>query len=179
MAGMDANFVSRFKKTFDHASIATIARRLGLPHATVSNYYKDGRIPAPDVLIKIAAETGVSLNWLLMGTGEMYAGERPPIGLGKFIEEKIGEMIDQRIALAGRAPQRDRKPGSSSFDVEAAVRRLDDPERVMGEWFAHERRKYPRDFGVVFFHGWESFSTEEKIAAVRDAKRVLDRSLGK
>ena len=49
----------------------------------------------------------------------------------------------------------------------------------MSEWFAHERRKYPRDFGVVFFRGWESFSTEDKIAAVRDAKRVLDRSLGK
>ena len=176
---MDKEFVARFKSTFDNATIAEIARRLGVPHATVSNYYKEGRLPAPDVLIKIAAETGVSLNWLLMGRGDMYAGSRPPIGLGKFIEEKIGEMIDARIAAVGAAPKRRAVAARRAFDVEAAVMRLDDPEQIMGEWFAYERRKYPRDFGVVFFRGWESFSRADKVAAVRDAKRVLDRSLGK
>lgn len=174
---MDKDFVARFKKTFDNATIAVIARRLGISHATVSNYYKNGRIPAPDVLVKIAAETGVSLNWLLMGTGDMYAGTGPPIGLGRFLEGKISEMIDARIAGSGTTPKRKPQAMRDSFDVDAAVARLDDPELVMGEWFAHEGRKYPRDFGVVFFRGWESFSPEDKIAAARDAKRVLDRSL--
>ena len=45
----------------------------------------------------------------------------------------------------------------------------------MHEWLAFEGREYPSDFGIAFFRGWESFSAAEKVAAVRDAKRVLDR----
>jgi hypothetical protein len=30
---------------------------------------------------------------------------------------------------------------------------------------------------VAFFRGWETFSAEDKIAAVHDAKRVLDKVL--
>ena len=48
---------------------------------------------------------------------------------------------------------------------------------VMRKWFAHEGREYPTDYGVVFFRGWRSFSPDEKIEAVKDAKRVLDRLL--
>ena len=59
------------------------------------------------------------------------------------------------------------------FDVEEAVRRLDDPQRVMNEWFSYENRTYPQDYGVVFFRGWETFSAKDKVEAVIDAKRVL------
>jgi hypothetical protein len=47
----------------------------------------------------------------------------------------------------------------------------------MSEWFRHEGREYPQDFGVVFFQGWESFTESEKLDAVRDARKVLDRTL--
>lgn len=176
-------FLLRLDKVFDGASMADVARRLGVPHATVRNYYKSGRLPASEVLIKIARETGVSLNWLLLGTGDMYAGNRPPIGIGKFIEEKIAEMIDERIASRGKpflkdtAKKRPSVAAGDAFDVEAAVLQFDDPERVMSAWFRHEGRRYPKDYGVVFFRGWETFSPEEKIAAVCDAKRVLDRTI--
>jgi len=168
---MNREFVDRFRSAFDNASMAEVARRLKIPHATVRNYYQ-GRHPAPEVLIKIANETGISLNWLLTGKGEVYAGQNPPIGLGKFLEEKIAEIVDRR--LDERAKQ-DSDVGS--FDVEAAVLRLDDPQLIMSEWFRHDRREYPADYGVVFFQGWETFSPAEKVAAVRDAKRLLDRSL--
>ena len=55
--------------------------------------------------------------------------------------------------------------------------RLDDPQAVMGEWFRHESRDYPQDYGVIFFGGWETSSLQNKIEAVIDAKKVLDRSL--
>lgn len=152
--------------------MADVARRLKIPHATVRNYYQ-GRLPAPEVLIKIANETGVSLNWLLMGSGDKYAGNAAPIELGRFLEEKIGQMIDQR--MADKKAIRDKF--DDVFDVEAAVLRLDDPQAVMGEWFAHENREYPQDYGVVFFRGWETFNFKEKIDALTDAKNVLDRSL--
>ena len=172
---MNRDFIERLHLAFDNRSMADVARRLKIPHATVRNYYQ-GRLPAPEVLIKIARETQISLNWLLMGTGDMYAGERPPIGLGRFIEEKISEMIDRKLA-GEYVPQVQEIGTVDEFDVEAAVLRLDDPQLVMGEWFRHEGRDYPQDYGVVFFQGWQSFSPADKIAAVRDAKRVLDRSM--
>lgn len=148
--------------------MATVAKRLGVPHATVRNYYM-GRLPAPDVLIKIALETNVSLNWLLAGQGDMYAGKMPPIGIGRFLEAKIGEIVDRKLAaMRGEAPD---------FDIADAVRRLNNPDAIMKEWFDFERRTYPSDFGVVFFKGWETFDDDDKIAAIADAKRVLDRSL--
>lgn len=172
------DFVVRLRKTFEGESMADVARRLEMPHATVRNYYL-GRLPAPDILIKIANETGVSLNWLLIGAGDMYGGQRPPIGLGKFLEERITEIVDQRIATLGREVVTERKSVDfrDAFDVEAAVLKLDDPQAVMSEWFRHEGREYPQDYGIVFFRGWETFSHEDRVAALYDAKRVLDRSL--
>ena len=88
---MNKEFVLRLDKAFEHKSMADVARELGLSHATVRNYYL-GRLPAPEVLIKIAIQTNVSLNWLLIGTGDMYGGQKPAIGLGRFLEEKIGPI---------------------------------------------------------------------------------------
>ena len=175
---MSKEFILRLNEAFDSESMADVARRLKIPHATVRNYYQ-GRLPAPDVLIKIANETGVSLNWLLIGTGDKYAGHVAPIGLGKFIEEKIGQIVDQKLAARQFADIQDLGVADAGdvFDVEAVVLSFNDPQRVMSEWFRHEGRDYPQDYGVVFFNGWETFSPADKVAAVRDAKRVLDRSL--
>jgi transcriptional regulator with XRE-family HTH domain len=171
---MNNDFIARLRRSFDDASMAVVARRLGIPHATVRNYYQ-GRLPAPEVLIKIAGETGVSLNWLLMGAGEMYAGDIGAIDLGKFIENRIAQMIDAKLA---DAPVLDLGTvDMEPFDVDAAIREFNDPAKVMSRWFKHEGRRYPEDYGVAFFRGWETFSAEDKIAAVRDAKRVLDKVL--
>ncbi|MEJ7623226.1 MAG: helix-turn-helix domain-containing protein [Pyrinomonadaceae bacterium] len=168
---MNTEFVKRFRAAFENVSMADVARRLKIPHATVRNYYQ-GRLPAPEVLIKIANETGVSLNWLLIGIGPIYARENPPIDLGRFLEDRIEQMIDSKLSAAPKAAA-----VVSGFNIEAAVVRLDDPQTIMGEWFEYEGRAYPSDYGVVFFKGWESFSIADKVEAVRDAKRVLDRSL--
>src|SRR6187397_594971 len=90
------DFVERLNKAFGNESMARVARRLGIPHATVRNYYL-GRLPSPEVLIKIADETGVSLNWLLMGRGDVYASRRSEVDIGMLIEEKISEMIDRKM----------------------------------------------------------------------------------
>jgi AcrR family transcriptional regulator len=178
---MSQNFADRLKHVFDNASMADIARRLDLPHATVRNYFQ-GRMPAPDVLIKIANETNVSLNWLLTGKGDVYAGGAVAqvIDLDEIFEKKIEEMIDRK--LAGRIIEIDdlgEVDAPPEFDAAAAIRRLNDPRLVMNEWFRHEGRKYPEDYGVVFFQGWETYTDEEKLDAVRDAKKVLDRTLKK
>jgi len=175
---MNEQFSQRLQQAFDFVRISDIARQLGLPHATVRNYFH-GRMPAPEVLIKIANETNVSLNWLLTGKGDMYAGPRPRMDLGKVFEEKIVEIIDRKLAERASPPVMElgNIDSAPAFDVQEAVRKLDDPQRIMSKWFRHEGRKSPQDYGVVFFAGWESYTEDEKIEAIRDAKKVLDRTL--
>ncbi len=175
---MNEDFVHRLRRTFDFASMAEIGRRIGVPHATVRNYFH-GRLPAPDVLVKIANETHVSLNWLLTGSGEMHVSGKQPLDLDRIIEERITTIVDRVLTERGISFAEDlgtideRAP----FDVALAVEREADPAKIMSDWFHHEGRVYPADFGVVFFQGWESFTAAERLDAVRDAKKVLDRTL--
>jgi transcriptional regulator with XRE-family HTH domain len=171
---MNEEFIARLRITFDNESMADVARRLKIPHATVRNYYQ-GRLPAPEVLIKIANETGVSLNWLLTGAGDRYGAQSPPISIGKFLDERIQEMIDEKFEQAVRSSRSAEPIGD--YDVESAVLRLDNPEQIMGEWFRQEGREYPYGHSDLFFGGWDTYSPSEKTDALRDAKRVLDRSL--
>lgn len=177
---MADKFTERLKQAFDFASMADIARRIKVPHATIRNYFQ-GRMPAPDVLIKIANQTHVSLNWLLTGSGEMYVTGSKPINLDSLLEERIVGIVDRMLAERGIAASLDFGvvDAPPAFDVESAVVKYGDPQRVMSEWFMHEERDYPSDFGVAFFQGWESFTPEERLDAVRDAKKVLDRTLKK
>lgn len=171
-------FRKRLSQIFNNQSMADIARRLDLPHATIRNYF-GGRLPSPDVLIKIARETNVSLNWLLTGSGEMFAGAPKKLDIGQVLDDRIAAIVDQKLAehFADEPRTHQKADHVKSFDVESALGRYGDPEVVLGEWFKFEDRKYPSDFGVVFFQGWESFSAAEKIDAILDAKKVLDRTL--
>jgi len=175
---MNEDFQKRLQRAFDYASMADIARRIGVPHATVRNYF-GGRLPAPEVLIKIANQTDVSLTWLLTGKGEMLLGVAPKLDLGRIFEERINEIIDRRLAGRDEAAVYDLGSVDSppQFDIETAVRTFDDPQMVMNQWFTYEGREYPSDYGVVFFQGWSSYTAAEKIEAVKDAKKVLDRTL--
>jgi len=175
---MAESFEDRLKQAFGFATMAAIARRLGIPHATVRNYVR-GRMPAPDVLIKIANETNVSLNWLLIGSGEMFPAGSQKLDLGKLFDQRIEEIIDAKLAArqSGEVQDLGEVDLLPSFDVESAVLKYDNPHKTMSEWFKHEGREYPQDFGVLFFQGWETFTSEEKLDAVRDAKKVLDRTL--
>ncbi len=175
---MNSDFTERLKIAFDHATMAEIARRIEVPHATIRNYFQ-GRMPAADVLIKIAQHTGVSLNWLLTGSGAMFAVAKRPADLDRLLEERIVQVVERLLGerginLAEDLGAIDEPP---PYDVVGAIRRFGDPQQVMSDWFAHEGREYPADFGVAFFQGWESFTADEKVDAVRDAKKVLDRTL--
>lgn len=98
------SFAERLQEAFAAASMAEIARRLGLPHATVRNYF-NGRLPAADILGKIADETNVSLNWLLTGNGPRYvAADTLPRGESSvYFGEKEREIIDELAMEAGRS----------------------------------------------------------------------------
>jgi len=143
---MNKEFSERMAQAFDYAKMSDIARRIGVPHATVRNYFH-GRLPAPEVLIKIAQETNVSLNWLLTGVGEMFLGAPKHLDLGSIFEMKIREIIDRKMAGEDRAAVMDLGTIDLApvFDVVEAVQTLNDPQKIMNKWFRHEGRKYPND----------------------------------
>lgn len=174
---MNKGFIERLKRAFDFGTMADIARRIDVPHATVRNYFQ-GRLPAPDVLVKIGNETNVSLNWLLSGQGEMYVSGATA-DIGRLIDQRIDALIERKLTtrVADEVQNLGAIDAPPPFDVEAAIKEYGNPERVMIDWFRHEGREYPVDFGIVFFQGWETYTQAERVEAVRDAKKVLDRTL--
>ena len=87
-------------------------------------------------------------------------------------------MIDQKLAGQPRPlTNLENADGRDDFDIDAAIIEFDEPERVLDEWFRHEGRQAPHDLGLAFFRGWESYSADDKAAAIRDAKKLLERIL--
>lgn len=87
LAQIKKSFAARFKEAFNHASNAEIARRCKANDATIKMYVDGDRLPAPDMLIQIQRQTGISLDWLLTGKG----GKRVEFG-NVFTEEEEAEI---------------------------------------------------------------------------------------
>ena len=65
--------------------------------------------------------------------------------------------------------------GYREFDIERSIERHDSWRGVMDDWFAYEGREMPETMGASFMGGWESFDREQRIAALKDFKMLLDR----
>ncbi len=85
-------------------SVAEIAQKLHVPHATVRNYFK-GRLPATEILAKIANETGVSLTWLLTNQGPQWAAPAAqPGGENESLSQENGS--EHRVEAVSLNPER-------------------------------------------------------------------------
>jgi len=71
-----AGFPERLVEACGTSEPARIGRMLEVSYQTAKNYL-EGRLPAAEVLITIAASTGVSLNWLLTGQGPKHTHAEP------------------------------------------------------------------------------------------------------
>lgn len=178
MVSKKTGFGSRLKEAFGHATNGVIGRKIGVAENTVG-FYVRGRIPDADTLIMIANVTGRSIDWLLTGTespARIQIQERKvfdPIIDREAMQGMIREIVREEL----RAPRSVQDLGSvDEFDLETAVERYDDPQMIMAEWFRHDGLQPPEDYGIVFFKGWKTFSKAEKADALRDARRVLNRS---
>lgn len=59
-----------------------LARKIGVASRTVQRWEKGEQVPDSNYLVRIATQTGVRSEWLLIGDGEMY---NPPRSKGKVI----------------------------------------------------------------------------------------------
>ncbi len=70
---MDANYseiIERMKRAGKLKNDSAVARRLNVTPQALSNYKKKGRMPA-GLVLKFAAIYGLSMDWLLTGSGKM------------------------------------------------------------------------------------------------------------
>lgn len=99
-----------------------------------------------------------------------------------LIMEILGEEADEAHAKLVRTRmyhylESETGPLPENFFPVDMILEGNHPREIMESWFAAEGRRYPEDYGVVFFQGWKSYSNEEKLDAIIDAKKVLDRTL--
>lgn len=148
---------------------------LGVTDGAVRHYFA-GRMPDLERLQLISKLSGVNLHWLLTGKGEKFQAERIVRNSESFedvLERRVREIVREEMSAVQDLGTLD------DFNVEAAVKRLDNPHLVLAEWFAFEGRPFPDDAGVLFADGWEGRSLEEKTASVESWKKAIERSLKK
>lgn len=171
------SFGDRFADLFAGKKQIQIAEALDVTDAAVRNYL-GGRVPDAEKLQLIARVTGCDLHWLLTGEGLKFKRdetEQNVPSLEEVLDRKIREIVREELR---QTPVQDL--GSvDGFDLEAAVERYDDPQVIMNEWYRADGLAAPADYGIVFFRGWKAFSREEKIAALRDARKVMERTKSK
>lgn len=69
------DFASRLESLIGSKPIYSFAREVGIPDPTIRSCLRRRSIPRMDVVVKIATETGVSLEWLATGQGSRYQGD--------------------------------------------------------------------------------------------------------
>lgn len=108
-------FPDRMSRAFGYLKRAEIAEKMGFNYQTLTNWL-NGRNEIPlSELVKIANETGCSLNWLLTGKGEIFPGGE----LKEVLKDLIREVINDERA---RASHDEEDIGGEVGPIEPAVR---------------------------------------------------------
>lgn len=67
-----SEFVIRLKSLIGDDTIASFARKCGVPESTIRSYLARGKTPGMEHLAAIAASCGVTVDWLATGKGIKY-----------------------------------------------------------------------------------------------------------
>lgn len=89
------NIVNRAKQAVQATSDADLARFLEISTPVVAGYRKRETVPL-EQCIKIAERTGVSLDWLILGKGEMKGGSAAPERKKSVMEEVWAALEENR-----------------------------------------------------------------------------------
>jgi transcriptional regulator with XRE-family HTH domain len=120
-------------------------------------------------------------------TGEEFRKVREEAGLTQADVAKALEVTETSIYRweNGKAPiskavefalrsVAGSKTSRSGFDVEEILKNSDSIVQTINAWYEHEGRESPIDMAPIFFAGWETFTFDQKLAAVCDWKKALD-----
>jgi transcriptional regulator with XRE-family HTH domain len=104
---------------------ARFAKKAGISHTAMFNYV-EGRLPAPDILVRIRDTYGVNVDWLLTGKGEPYSvpvegrSEEPAFEYNLPGERKApgGEVdpIDELLGMARKVLSSENKQAADALE---------------------------------------------------------------
>jgi transcriptional regulator with XRE-family HTH domain len=99
---MPKNFVARLFKLCDTDNMAEVARCTGVSYNTLKNYIPPSeRFPSAEILIQIAGTTGASIDWLLLGRGDVLFESREE----RIMDEKTFEIEIPSFSITMRFPK--------------------------------------------------------------------------
>lgn len=87
-------FAQRLIQARGGASRADVARALGCPLETLGNYERGRTFPDQDMLGRMKAVLGVSLDWLITGEGTMRSGCPSPTEAAALDERFFAQIVD-------------------------------------------------------------------------------------
>src|SRR5664279_453448 len=89
-------FVARFVETCGSPEPAKIQRLLNISYQAAKNYL-EGRLPSPEVLLRISVKTPYSIDWLLTGRGKKFIEGVDSVGA--TITTRQIEKIARRVCV--------------------------------------------------------------------------------
>ncbi len=176
---MKNSFGERLLLAFNGAKQVEIAERLNITPTAVRNYLS-GRIPDGDKLHQISEETNVNIHWLITGEGPSEIQTERTVPLKREFDplmnrDALAEMIREIVREEMNASAHTQELGQiDAFDLEAAVVRHQNPNTILNKWIKHDGGELRAGDGFLF-KGYEEKSTAERMAAITDAKKAIDK----
>lgn len=141
-------------------------------------------------LLRFRESTGHSIDWLLYGDGwvpehdevistRLLLGNLQRNDLERLWRQEVaaGRNIDFLVFLSELIAKGVTSVRGQDFDLERSIEMCDDWMDVLKMWYEFEGGEMPGIEGASFMRGWESFeTTQQKAAAIRDLKTLLDRT---
>lgn len=93
-----ADFINRLMKVYSVSHRMDLSNIIGVSPGTMSTWRTRNQTPF-EIAVRVHLASGVSLNWLLLGEGEMFEASQPSKTINKvdlpYFELKNGELIDK------------------------------------------------------------------------------------
>ncbi|HEX4951041.1 MAG TPA: helix-turn-helix domain-containing protein [Blastocatellia bacterium] len=108
-----ASIRQRVLSAYNVPDLGELARRVEISYQKLQHYFIGRTQISTDLLLRLSADTHVSIHWLLTGEGEKYPG------INQAQSQQLGNQLDER-----RAKQRE------IFDLVAQFNELPDQEKI-------------------------------------------------
>lgn len=110
---------SRIRAARGKDSQEAFAKQLQISKGALGFYERDENLPNTDVILKICSATGVSLQWLMTGDGEMRSGDQEPQTL--LPKSEVARRLIVARAQEVSAPEEAASTGGSALPAPSTL----------------------------------------------------------
>lgn len=132
-----------------YKSIQAFSRAADVPYRTIYQYLSGTRLPGAEVLVKLCAQLGLNIHWLLTGEGDKYVSTAVLLGSEASLEHDAStqdpggdDVIDDVVDWRLRAEAAEQK----ARELEADLRRF---QATVDTYRRHEVTQLLSDLGLT------------------------------